>query len=57
MKTISPSLEAVASMLGVTLAEALELREQRRLAEQQEREARQQCLAASIQAVRSRCRW
>ncbi|EDY19495.1 hypothetical protein CfE428DRAFT_3180 [Chthoniobacter flavus Ellin428] len=44
-------------MLGVTLAEALELREQRRLAEQQEREARQQCLAASIQAVRSRCRW
>jgi len=57
MKTMSPSLEAVASMLGVTEAEALELQEQRRLAEQQECEARQRCLAASIRAVRSRCPW
>jgi len=54
---MSPSLEAVASMLGVTEAEALELQEQRRLAEQQECEARQRCLAASIRAVRSRCPW
>lgn len=53
MKLLSPSPEAVATVLGVSLAKASAILEQRRLAEQREREARQRCLAESMRAVQS----
>jgi hypothetical protein len=56
MKLLSPSPEAVATILGVSLPEAVDLLRQRREAELREREARQHNLARACAAVAARRR-